>query len=111
MENFENLEKHINNQAIVQNPNIATGSKIIMVAYPIPGGGIRKRAKTDTTYEVLADPNTLQARVRNEVYTEKENSNKYYIPVEFWGSANPDLDARHVKENDRYKDFAEYFEK
>ena len=67
--------------------------------------------KSEHTFEDLVEKNSLQARARNEVYTEKENSKKYYIPVEFWGSANPDLNARHVKEDNKYKDFAKHFEK
>lgn len=109
LENFENLDNYINRQAVLQNPDIETGSKIVLKPWPKPGGGIRMTPLPKKTYKNLVDPNTLQARVKNEVYT--ESSNKYYIPVEFWGSANPDLEAQHVERNDTYKNFAVHFNK
>ena len=111
LESFENLDKCINQQAVIQNPNIITGTRITTQYVPKPGGGFRLMPKPEHTYEDLVEKNSLQARVKNEVYTEKENSNKYYIPVEFWGSANPNLEAQHVERNERYKDFAVYFNK
>ena len=109
LESFENLDKCINQQAVIQNPNIVTGTRMRTQYVPKPGGGFRLMPMPEHTYEDLVEKNSLQARVKNEVYTEKENSNKYYIPVEFWGSANPNLEVQHVERNEIYKNFAVYF--
>lgn len=111
LESFENLDKCIDQQAVIQNPNIVTGTRITTQYVPKPGGGFRLMPKSEHTNEDLVEKNSLQARVKNEVYTEKENSNKYYIPVEFWGSANPNLEVQHVERNEIYKNFAVYFNK
>ena len=111
LESFENLDKCINQQAVIQNPNIVTGTRMRTQYVPKPGGGFRLMPMPEHTYEDLVEKNSLQARVKNEVYTEKENSNKYYIPVEFWGSANPNLEVQHVERNEIYKNFAVYFNK
>lgn len=108
-ENFEKLNDYVDREGRFRNPNLVTGSKMeyvyTMKANGKPGYAFRPK----TQYEHLAEPSSIQARVTNEVYTDKNDSTQIYIPVEFWGAANPNLKLKHVQSSKKYQQFENFF--
>lgn len=106
---YAELSKYITKIGKQKNPHIQTGSKIVYEYGVKANGKMGFRHRPKITYELLSNPNSITAKVQNRVFTEKSDTSKIYIPVEFWGSANPKLERKQVEKSQNYQQFNSYF--